>query len=62
MGRKHCGEKGENTGYQHFLSFPQCFLKPPCLGSLKVRIVWDRIIQNCKGLTLYHTVPSFNDP
>ena len=21
--RKHCGEKGENAGYQHFLLFPQ---------------------------------------
>ena len=23
---KHCGEKGENAGNQHFLLFPQCFL------------------------------------
>ena len=22
--------KGENTGYQHFLLFPQCFQKPSC--------------------------------
>ena len=31
--------KGENAGYQHFLLFPQCFLKPSSLGLLKVRIV-----------------------
>ena len=31
--------KGENAGYQHFLLFPQCFLKPSSLGSLKVEIV-----------------------
>ena len=32
--------KGENAGYLHFLLFPQCFLKPSCLGLLKVGIVW----------------------
>ena len=32
--------KGENTGYQHFLLFPQCFQKPSVSGSIKVRIVW----------------------
>ena len=32
--------KGENTGYQHFLLFLQCFLKPYALGALKVGIVW----------------------
>ena len=32
--------KGENAGYQHFLLFPQSFLKLPSLGSFKVRIVW----------------------
>ena len=32
--------KGEVAGYQHFLLFPQCFLKPSSLGLLKVRIVW----------------------
>ena len=31
--------KGENAGYQHFLLFPQCFLKPSSLGLLKVGIV-----------------------
>ena len=25
---------GENVGHQHFLLFPQCFLKPCSLGSL----------------------------
>ena len=32
-------QKRENAGYQHFLLFPFCFLKPP-LGLFKVRIVW----------------------
>ena len=31
--------KGENAGNQHFLLFPQCFLKSSYLGSLKVGIV-----------------------
>ena len=35
---KH-SEKGENADYQHFLLFPQCFQKPSCPRSLKVRIV-----------------------
>ena len=34
--------KGENAGYQHFLLFPQCFLKAVFSGSLKVGIVWSR--------------------
>ena len=32
--------KKENAGYQHFLLFPQCFLKASFLGLLKVRIAW----------------------
>ena len=32
--------KEENAGYQHFLHFPPCFLKPSVSGSLKVGIVW----------------------
>ena len=35
--------KGENAGYQHFLLFPQCFQKASFLGSLKVRIMWQRV-------------------
>ena len=31
--------KGENTGYQHFLYFPQCFLKLSFPEVLKVGIV-----------------------
>ena len=31
--------KGENAGYQHFLVFPQCFLKVSFSRSLKVGIV-----------------------
>ena len=30
----------ENAGYQHFLLFPQCFLKGSFSRSLEVRIVW----------------------
>ena len=30
--RKHCGEKGENDGNQHFLYFPLCFY------SIKIKI------------------------
>ena len=37
-GRKHCG-KGENAGYQCFLLFLQCFLKPSISGLVKVGIV-----------------------
>ena len=36
--------KGGNAGYQHFLLFPLCFQKPSLPGSLKVRIVWQKII------------------
>ena len=32
--------KGEIAGYQHFLLFPQYFLKLSFSGSLKVGIVW----------------------
>ena len=32
--------KGENACYQHFLFFPQCFLKPSFSRSLKVSTVW----------------------
>ena len=30
--------KGENAGYQHFLLFPQCFLKASYPG--KLQVVW----------------------
>ena len=32
--------KGENTGYHHFLLFPQSFRKDSYKGLLKVGIVW----------------------
>ena len=32
--------KGENTGYQHFLRFSQCFQKVYSPGSTKPGIVW----------------------
>ena len=35
--------KGENTGYQHFLLFPQCFQKASYTGSLKAVIVCRRV-------------------
>ena len=35
--------KGENTGYQHFLLFLQCFQKPSISRLLKVGIVWERV-------------------
>ena len=41
--KKKIVEKGENAGYQHFLLFPQCFQKVSFSGSLKVRIVWQRV-------------------
>ena len=34
--------KGENTGNQHFLLFPQCFQKAPSSGFEKFGIVWYR--------------------
>ena len=40
--------KGENTVYQHFLLFPQCFQKASVTGSLKVGIVRYRV----KGLKM----------
>ena len=40
-------EKGKNVG------FPQCFLKPSCLRSLKVRTVWLRVRLCC--LVNYNT-------
>ena len=34
-GRKHCGEKGENAGHQHFLLFPHnVFMIPYFQGLL----------------------------
>ena len=32
--------KGENTGYQRFLLFPQCFEKASFTVLFKVMIVW----------------------
>ena len=32
--------KGENTGYQYFLLFLQCFHEPSASVSIKVGIVW----------------------
>ena len=38
-GKKNTVEKGENAGYQCFLLFPRCFLKPSISGLVKVGIV-----------------------
>ena len=36
--------KGENdAGFQHFLLFPQYFLKASFSRLLKVRMVWERV-------------------
>ena len=40
---------GENAGNQHFLLFPQCFLKAFYPGSLKVGIMWCRNKHNVCG-------------
>ena len=47
--------KGENVGNQHFLLFQQCFQKASFSRSLKAGLCG-------KGLTLYQTIPTFNDP
>ena len=39
-GEENIVRKGENTGYQHFLLFPQCFQKRSCPTSLKLGIMW----------------------
>ena len=33
--------KGENAGYQHFLLFPQCFVKASFPDTSKGVIVWE---------------------
>ena len=60
--------KGENAGYQHFLLFPQCFLKAFSSGWLKVGIVWERVQEEvivCKGkkykLSRQHKILCFNN-
>ena len=45
--------KGENTGYYHFLLFPQCFLNSFFLGFIKS--------SNCV-LTHSHTMTPFDAP
>ena len=50
--------KGENAGHQHFLLFPQGFQKTSFSGSLKVGIVWWRVMTFLMTLTLYQTTKS----
>ena len=44
--------KGENTGNQHFLLFPECFSMPSFLGRQKSRLC------GCSDKTLYYTIPT----
>ena len=50
---KNIVRKRENAGYQHFLLFSKCFQESNLPGSLKL---------SGKGLILYHTILTFNDP
>ena len=36
-------EKGKNAGHQHFVLFPQCFLKTSSSRPFQVMIVWERV-------------------
>ena len=47
--------KWENSGFQHFLIFPQCFRKAFFWGSFKVGIVWERVnsLPSSKFLCLF---------
>ena len=36
--------KGENASYQQFLIFPYCFAKPFSCRLLKIKIVWQDLI------------------
>ena len=50
------------TGYKQFLLFPQCFQKACFPGASKGVIVWEWVKESvAKELTLYHTIPTFND-
>ena len=53
--------KGEIARYEQFLLFPLCFLKANFPGASKGVIVWEWV-KRPPVLTLYHTVPTFNDP
>ena len=44
--------KGENSGYQHFLLFPQCFEKASFSGSLKVRIAGTELNQDYDDISI----------
>ena len=65
--------KGENTGNQRFRLFPQCFLSFPqkisvflshqILSSANAfRLEQPKNMSFGKGLTLYNTILTFNDP
>ena len=46
--------KGENAGYQHFLLFPQCFLKVSSQDHKKLGLYG-------KEVTVYHTISSIHE-
>ena len=65
--------KGEIARYEQFLLFPQCFLLSQIIVSQFVHIFYikslfatemeePKIGISGKGLTLYDTIPNFNDP
>ena len=67
------GGKGENASHQHFLLFPQCFLPFPyrnfnfsvtsILSSANAfNLDQSEILSFVKELTLYHKIPTFNEP
>ena len=61
LGRIENMGKGENTGFQHFLLFPQCFQKLSHSGFLKVRIVLLRV--NCiKSVQFLDSLPQLFFP
>ena len=56
--------QGVNTGYHHFLLFQQCFQNPSFSGSLKLRLVWERVWfqiswKYCEKRRIYHPFLSF---
>ena len=55
MGRKHV-EKGEIACCKQFFLFPQCFFKRLVLHTRKSQGLFG------EGLTLYLTIPAFNNP
>ena len=47
----------ENTGYKYLSPFVHCFQRPSSSKSVELQIGSEE-----KRLTLYHAIPTFNDP